>query len=98
MLSISTRAVTPGYDAARDGPLPTIMWAYPREFNSAEAAGQLRDSPSRFTGIGATSPLVWLSRGYAVIDGRALHSFPFQLNLSTFVGKCQWFHGRSSLS
>jgi len=68
----ATLYLPPGYDAARDGPLPTIMWAYPREFNSAEAAGQLRDSPYRFTGISASSPLVWLSRGYAILEGPAL--------------------------
>ena len=68
----ATLYLPPGYDAARDGPLPTIMWAYPREFNSVEAAGQLRDSPYRFTGISASSPLVWLSRGYAILEGPAL--------------------------
>lgn len=31
-----------GYDAARDGPLPTILWAYPREFKSKGSAGQVR--------------------------------------------------------
>jgi dipeptidyl aminopeptidase/acylaminoacyl peptidase len=62
----------PGYDAARDGPLPLLMWAYPREFKTKEAASQLRDSPYRFTGIGPSSALVWLARGYAVLDGPAL--------------------------
>lgn len=68
----ATLYTPPGYDVSRDGPLPTIMWAYPREFNSAEAAGQLRDSPNRFTGISPMSPLVWLARGYAVLDGPSL--------------------------
>lgn len=68
----ATLYLPPGYDAKRDGPLPTIMWAYPREFNSAEAAGQLRDSPNRFTSISPLSPLVWLSRGYAILEGPAL--------------------------
>ena len=68
----ATLYTPPGYDAKRDGPLPTIMWAYPREFNSAEAAGQLRDSPLRFTSISPMSPLVWLSRGYAVLEGPSL--------------------------
>ncbi|HEY4149028.1 MAG TPA: hypothetical protein VGM41_08870, partial [Chitinophagaceae bacterium] len=27
-----------GYDAKRDGPLPVLIWAYPREFNSAADA------------------------------------------------------------
>jgi dipeptidyl aminopeptidase/acylaminoacyl peptidase len=68
----ATLYLPPGYDAERDGPLPTLMWAYPREFNSAEAAGQLRDSPNRFTSISPMSPLVWLSRGYAILEGPAL--------------------------
>ena len=46
----ATLYLPPGHDPAVDGPLPTLMWAYPREFKSAEAAGQLRDSPYRFTG------------------------------------------------
>jgi hypothetical protein len=29
-----TLYLPPGYDAARDGPLPTILWAYPREYKS----------------------------------------------------------------
>lgn len=68
----ATLYTPPGYDAKKDGPLPTIMWAYPREFNSAEAAGQLRDSPNRFTSISPMSPLVWLARGYAVLEGPSL--------------------------
>jgi dipeptidyl aminopeptidase/acylaminoacyl peptidase len=57
------------YDAAASGPLPLLLWAYPREFKSKEAAGQMRDSPFRFTGIGSSSPLLHLARGYAVLDG-----------------------------
>jgi hypothetical protein len=34
-----------------------------------DAAGQLRKSPHQFSGIGASSPLLWLARGYAVLDG-----------------------------
>jgi len=53
----------PGYDAAVSGPLPLLLWAYPREFKTKEAAGQMRDSPFRFTGIGSSSPLLHLARG-----------------------------------
>jgi hypothetical protein len=36
-----TLYLPPGYDAARDGPLPTILWAYPREYKSkVRAAGK----------------------------------------------------------
>lgn len=30
----ATLYTPPGYDATRDGPLPAIFWAYPREFKS----------------------------------------------------------------
>lgn len=58
-----------GYDPARDGPLPTLLWAYPREYKNKEAAGQMRKSPCTFPGIGSTSPLLFLARKYAVLDG-----------------------------
>lgn len=59
----------PGYDAKRDGPLPTLLWAYPREFKSAEAASQVIGSPYRFNAISYWGPLPYLTRGYAVLDG-----------------------------
>ena len=59
----------PGYDAKRDGPLPTLLWAYPREFKSADAASQVTGSPHRFNGISYWGPLPFLARGYAVMDG-----------------------------
>ena len=35
------------------GPLPTIFWAYPVEFKSKAAAGQMRESPFEFSAISA---------------------------------------------
>lgn len=64
-----TLYLPPGHNPERDGPLPTILWAYPREFKSKEAAGQMRRSPHQFSSIGSQSPLLWLARGYAVLDG-----------------------------
>jgi len=58
----------PGYNPKRDGPLPVFVWAYPREFKSAQFAGQVQDSPYRFVRI-ARSPLYWLTQGYAILDG-----------------------------
>ena len=34
-----TLYLPPGYKST-DGPLPTLLWAYPQEFKSADAAGQ----------------------------------------------------------
>jgi dipeptidyl aminopeptidase/acylaminoacyl peptidase len=57
-----------GYDKEKDGPLPVFMWAYPKEFKSADAAGQVSDSPYEFIRIGWSSPLFWVTQGYAVFD------------------------------
>jgi dipeptidyl aminopeptidase/acylaminoacyl peptidase len=61
-----------GYDKEKDGPLPCILWAYPREYKSAAAASQVSGSPHRFTRVSHQSPLVFLVRGYAVLSGPAM--------------------------
>ena len=58
-----------GYDKAKDGPLPLLMWAYPQEFTDAAVAGQTVDSGNRFSRPGGTSHLFLLTQGYAVLDG-----------------------------
>ncbi|MFN4079977.1 MAG: prolyl oligopeptidase family serine peptidase [Saprospiraceae bacterium] len=63
-----TLYLPPHYDPAKDGPLPTFMWAYPREFKSADAAGQVAGSPYQFIRLNWGSPLYWIVRGYAVFD------------------------------
>ena len=63
-----TLFLPPNYDAKRDGPLPMLMWAYPAEFKSAEAASQTTDSPYRFNRIGYWRPQAFLAMGYAVFD------------------------------
>lgn len=57
-----------GYDPKRDGPLPVIIWAYPREFNSAADAAQVRGSKDRFTVLNWGSPVFWVTQGYAILD------------------------------
>jgi dipeptidyl aminopeptidase/acylaminoacyl peptidase len=49
-------------------PLPTIVWAYPREFNDADTAGQVSGSANRFTTFGGMSHLFFTLLGYAVLD------------------------------
>lgn len=63
----ATLYLPPGYKT-EDGPLPMLMWAYPREFKSAKAAGQVTSSPYRFVRVSGSSPLLWLAAGYAVLD------------------------------
>ncbi len=57
-----------GYDQARDGPLPLLMWAYPTEFTDAAVAGQVVDTNNRFTRPGGISHLFLLTQGYAILD------------------------------
>jgi len=61
-----------GYDSARDGPLPTLVWAYPREFKSAAAAGQVSGSPYRFKSISYWGAIPYVLQGYAVMDRAAM--------------------------
>ena len=68
----ATLYLPPGYDPARDGRLPVLMWAYPQEYKSAAAASQVTDSPYRFVRPSALSPLPWLVRGYAIVDDPAI--------------------------
>jgi dipeptidyl aminopeptidase/acylaminoacyl peptidase len=63
----ATLYLPPG-SSADSGLLPMLMWAYPREFKSADAAGQVTDSPYRFARIAWYSPLLWLAHGYAVLQ------------------------------
>jgi len=56
-----------GYNKEKDGPLPTLLWAYPREFNDPSAAGQVSGSPYTFTRISPASALVYVTQGYAIL-------------------------------
>jgi len=68
-LNLSGTLFTPaGYDKEKDGPLPVFMWAYPREFKSADAASQLTRSPYEFTQLNWGSPLYWVTQGYAIFN------------------------------
>jgi len=54
------------------------MWAYPQEFKSSDAAGQITDSPYRFNWMSWSpyrfnwmswgSPLFWLTKDYVILD------------------------------
>ena len=61
----------PGYKK-EDGPLPGFVWAYPREFKSAAAAGQVKGSPHTFTRLSWGGPIYWVMRGYAVLDNASM--------------------------
>ncbi len=70
-VQLSATLYTPAGWNPGDGPLPTLLWAYPREFKSKEAAGQISGSPYTFTRLSPTSAIPFVTRGYAIIDGAA---------------------------
>jgi dipeptidyl aminopeptidase/acylaminoacyl peptidase len=52
--------------------LPTVLWAYPYEYNDADTAGQISGSTQRFTTITGPSELFFALEGYAVLDNAAM--------------------------
>ncbi len=68
----ATLLLPPSYDAKRDGPLPMLMWAYPQEFTTANAASQVTSSPYRFNAISYWGPQAMLAMGYAVLDNPSM--------------------------
>ena len=52
--------------------LPLVVWAYPREFSDPKTAGQVGGSPHRFTRIGGSSHLFFLTQGYAIMDAATM--------------------------
>ena len=66
----ATLYLPPGHKPGERHPL--LMWAYPREFTDASAAGQVSGSANRFTTVGGPSHLLFLTQGYAILDDPAM--------------------------
>ncbi len=60
-----------GYKAG-DGPLPTLIEAYPTEFKTRDSAGQFRGSPYFFPRIYWGSPIPFVTQGYAVLENATI--------------------------
>jgi dipeptidyl aminopeptidase/acylaminoacyl peptidase len=52
--------------------LPTIIWAYPREFNDADTAGQVSGSTKRFIEVAGYSEIFHALDGFAVLANTAM--------------------------
>ena len=50
------------------GPIPFLLWAYPREFQSTQAAAQVTGSSYRFERPQGASHLFLLTLGYGILD------------------------------
>jgi dipeptidyl aminopeptidase/acylaminoacyl peptidase len=57
----------------REGDLPPlVIWIYPLDYTSPDAASQVRGNPNRFTFFRGATHLFFLTQGYAVLDGPSL--------------------------
>jgi dipeptidyl aminopeptidase/acylaminoacyl peptidase len=65
-----TLYLPPDYQRAQ--PLPSVVWAYPREYTDPQTAGQVSGSTNRFTTISGISHLFLLTQGYAILDGTTM--------------------------
>jgi dipeptidyl aminopeptidase/acylaminoacyl peptidase len=61
----------PGYKP-EDGPLPTLMEAYPTEYKTKSAAGQINGSPYQFPFLYWGSPIPFVTQGYAVLENATI--------------------------
>jgi dipeptidyl aminopeptidase/acylaminoacyl peptidase len=65
-----TLMLPPDYKAGTR--LPTVVWAYPLEFNDPATAGQVSGSTLRYNTIAGASHLFFLLNGYAVLDNATM--------------------------
>ena len=61
----------PGYKPS-DGPLPTLIEAYPTEYKTRAAAGQVTGSPHQFAFLNWGSPVPFATQGYAVLESASI--------------------------
>jgi dipeptidyl aminopeptidase/acylaminoacyl peptidase len=66
-----TLCLPPGWTPDQ-GPLPTLIWAYPRDFLNPENAEQVKATPERFARVNPTGPLPFVLAGYAVLNDPAM--------------------------
>ena len=62
-----TLYLPPNFDPKSGAKLPLLFWAYPEEYTDAATAGQVRGSDQTFTRLVGTSPLWFVTQGYAVL-------------------------------
>ena len=69
-VELTSRLFLPaGYDPARDGRLPVIMWTYPYEFKCPAEAEKFREDRYLFPVPTRNCHIAWATKGYAVMQG-----------------------------
>jgi dipeptidyl aminopeptidase/acylaminoacyl peptidase len=71
-VELSANLYLPNGYKAKDGPLPTLLEAYPTEYKTKDAAGQISGSPYEFPLIYWGSPIPFATQGYAVLENATI--------------------------
>ncbi len=71
-VELSANLYLPAGYKKEDGPLPTLMEAYPTEFKTKASAGQITGSPYEFTLLYWGSPIPFVTQGYAVLENASI--------------------------
>jgi len=71
-VELSANLYLPAGYKPSDGPLPTLMEAYPTEYKTRNAASQVIGSPYAFPTISWGSPVPFVTQGYAVLENTAI--------------------------
>lgn len=65
---LSGRLYLPAGFVRSQGPLPTLIWAYPREYDSQQQVDEARVHPLDYPVLGASSAAAMAAAGFAVFD------------------------------
>lgn len=71
-IDLSANLYVPAGYKPSDGPLPTLMEAYPLEYKTKSAAGQITGSPYEFPQIYWGSPIPFVTQGFAVLENATI--------------------------
>src|SRR5580658_844446 len=71
-VELSANLYLPPAYKKQDGPLPTLIEAYPTEYKTKSSAGQIIGSPYEFVFLYPGSPVPFVTQGYAVLENASI--------------------------
>ena len=71
-VELSANLYVPAGYKPTDGPLPTLMEAYPTEYKTRAAAAEVTGSPYQFVVLNWGSPVPFVTQGFAVLENAAI--------------------------
>jgi len=71
-VELSANLYVPAGYRPTDGPLPTLLEAYPTEYKTRAAAAEVTGSPYQFVVLDWGSPVPFVTQGFAVLENAAI--------------------------